>query len=81
MGGDYEDDRDGSPPSSVENYQQDGAGALSDGGGRAGRPTHRHQNSFFGRFGRGRKQRRLQVGRRVLTNTRTFRVCRQVGRK
>ncbi len=53
MGGDYEDDRDGSPPSSVENYQQDGAGALSDGGGRAGRPTHRHQNSFFGRFGAG----------------------------
>lgn len=53
MGGDYDDDRDGSPPSSLENYQQDGAGALSDGGGRAGRPTHRHQNSFFGRFGRG----------------------------
>ncbi|KLO17048.1 hypothetical protein SCHPADRAFT_901018 [Schizopora paradoxa] len=53
MGGDYEDDRDGSPPSSVENYQQDGAGALSDGGVRASRPTHRHNNSFFGRFGRG----------------------------
>lgn len=34
-----------SPPSSVENYNgQDG--------GRQGRPAHRHQNSFFGRFGR-----------------------------
>ena len=36
---------DPSPPSSVENYNgTDGA--------RQGRPVHRHQNSFFGRFGR-----------------------------
>lgn len=36
---------DPSPPSSIENY----SGAD---GGRQGRPVHRHQNSFFGRFGR-----------------------------
>ncbi|KAH8120186.1 Pal1 cell morphology protein-domain-containing protein [Phellopilus nigrolimitatus] len=38
---------DYSPPSSIENY----ASAPVD-GGRSGRPAHRHQNSFFGRFGR-----------------------------
>ncbi|EJD04085.1 uncharacterized protein FOMMEDRAFT_155219 [Fomitiporia mediterranea MF3/22] len=36
-----------SPPSSSENYPP---GGYSD-GGRPSRPTHRQQNSFFGRFG------------------------------
>ena len=48
-------DEDGSPPSSVENYTNGthatGVSAPA-GDGRVGRPVHRHQNSFFGRFGR-----------------------------
>ena len=44
-------DENPSPPSSSENYPTSGANeVVSDGGGRTGRPTHRSQNSFFGRL-------------------------------
>lgn len=41
---------DGSPPSSVENYSSgpNGTGSGAD-NGRIGRPSHRHNNSFFGK--------------------------------
>lgn len=40
-----------SPPSSSENYGSGGANeVVSDGGGRTGRPSHRSQNSLFGRL-------------------------------
>ncbi|THH11212.1 hypothetical protein EW145_g808 [Phellinidium pouzarii] len=42
---------DSSPSSSIENYTSSGYPSPTD-GGRQGRPAHRHQNSFFNRFGR-----------------------------
>ncbi|KAI5121273.1 hypothetical protein M0805_002318 [Coniferiporia weirii] len=48
---DTQNGEDTSPPSSIENYASSGYPSPTD-GGRQGRPAHRHQNSFFGRFGR-----------------------------
>jgi hypothetical protein len=46
-----------SPPSSLENYS---APAQTTTEARPGRPSHRHQNSFFGRFGRNQSASRVQ---------------------
>lgn len=59
---------DGSPPSSLENYSAppQSNGAVE---GRSGRPAHRHQNSFFGRFGRNQSASRTQAGRGEISPT------------
>ena len=57
---------DGSPPSSLENYSVQPTQTNE---GRPGRPAHRHQNSFFGRFGRNQSGSRGQAAQGEISPT------------